>query len=510
VPAIADWWAVDLLEETGSLRRVVSYGPPDHPGVAEQLKGLYPPAGELGAISDPFRVVRTSRVEMMLTGLDPIRLALSTNPQHLEVLRQIGPISSVCVPLTFRGQTLGAMTFARTSEVFRTLQLAFARTLGHRVGQAVAQGRMYQELQNASRRKDEYLAMLGHELRNPLGALSNSLAVLQSGHLPRESEAHVHAIISHQLQQLTKLVGDLLDVARFTSGKIVLQLVPVDLLALAERSLETIRGTAKNGGHDIRLEGTPVVVHGDSVRLEQVLDNLIDNAVKYTPRGGQIAVSIGASGGEAVLRVRDTGVGVPAELLPHMFELFTQGRQGIERQHGGLGIGLAIVKRIIDLHGGTVHADSPGPGAGTEVIVRLPLATAAAPEAAREAPRPAAVRRQRILVVEDNADARETLRLLLELGGHEVELAGDGQTGLEIALRSHPQVALIDLGLPGLDGYDLARSLRAKPESAAIRLVALTGYGQPHDRRRAAEVGFDAYLVKPVDRDTLYRAIQAV
>jgi signal transduction histidine kinase len=474
--------------------------------MAARLVGRY--SAWPDAPAGPFWVARTKQVVVPKDG-DSRRLALSLDREHLDTIRELNLVAWLCLPLVFRDEVFGVMTVARNEGPFPTLQVAFARTLAHRIGQAVAHGRMYEEVQTASRRKDEFLAMLGHELRNPLGALSNAISALQSGRLSPETEASVHGIVSRQLQHLTKLIGDLLDVARLTSGKIVLQSGPVDLLAIAERCLATIRGTGRADGLAFRVDGHPVVVDGDSVRLEQVLDNLIDNAVKYTPRGGRIDVSVEETGREAVLRVRDTGVGVAPELLPRMFDLFTQGPQGPERSQGGLGVGLAIVKRIVDLHRGTIHVANLGPGAGTEVVMRFPLAaTAELSSPVPDAPVEITIRGRRILVVEDNADARETLRLLLQLDGHQVQLAEDGWSGLEITRRWHPEVALIDLGLPGLDGYEVARRMRAVPNGAGIRLIALTGYGQPQDRRRATEVGFDAYLVKPVDGDTLNRAIQ--
>jgi signal transduction histidine kinase/CheY-like chemotaxis protein len=440
---------------------------------------------------------------------DPAALALSPEPDHINALRRLGLTSAVCIAMVYRGAVVGAMTFARMSGIFRPVHVALLRTLANRVGQTVANGRAFEEIQNTGRRKDEFLAMLGHELRNPLGAITNAVALLQTGKLSRDDEAPIRAIISRQLRHLTKLVNDLVDVARLSKGKIPLRRVPVDLLTVAEQCVATIRGAGKGTDHDISIQGTPLVVVGDPVRLEQVLDNLVDNSVKHTPPGGAIRIGVEARGREAVLTVRDTGDGVSAELLPRMFELFTQGSQGLDRQAGGLGVGLAIVKAIVELHEGSVQAHSPGPGAGTEVSVRLPLAPAQnIPPPTEEAPsRPN--RHYRILVVEDNADARETLRLLLELEGHRVELASDGQIGLEMAIRTHPDVALIDLGLPGLNGYDLARRLRAAPGGTDIRLIAVTGYSQPQDRRRASEAGFESFLVKPVNRRALEGAIHS-
>jgi signal transduction histidine kinase len=502
VPRIADWWAADLLEEDGSLRRVVTRGPIDQP----ELGGRYPPWPD--APSGPFLVLRTGRPQFVGRISDPAQMAASRQPEHLEALRRLGATSAICVPIHCHGEDIGTMTFAKTSGTFRPLHIALARTLGHRVGQSVMNGRLYQAVQDANRKKDEFLAMLGHELRNPLGAISNAFAILQSGKVPRDTEGSIQAIISRQLRHLRKLVDDLLDVARLTSGKITIRPVPIDLRTVVDRCVATIRSAGRGENHDIRVEGGPALVLGDPVRLEQVVDNLVDNSVKYTPPDGQIRISVKTMDRQATVTVRDTGVGIGGDLLPRVFELFTQAPQGVDRRLGGLGIGLAIVKAIVELHGGTVHAQSSGPGGGTDVTVRLPLAPArlGEPRPAEEAPA-RSERRYRVLIVEDNDDARETLRILLELNGHHVELAPDGLTGLDLALRMQPDVALIDLGLPGLDGYDLARRVRAAPGGSAIRLIAVTGYSQPQDRRRAREAGFESFLVKPVDSHALEGAI---
>jgi signal transduction histidine kinase len=501
---MAEWWAVDLLEDDGSLRRIISEGPARPAG---PLKGRYPPWPD--APSGPFRVIQTRRPLFVAAPTTLVELAISPDPAHLEALRQMGPAFAICVPMIFRARVVGTMSFTRASDPFFPLNVAFCRTLASRAGHTVMLGRMYQDLQDASRRKDEFLAMLGHELRNPLGAISNAVAVLQSSQLPREAEPPVRAIIGRQLQHLTKIVDDLLDVARLTSGKIALHPIPVDLRVIVERCLTTIRGAGKGGNHDIRVEGRSITVVGDPARLEQVLDNLVDNAVKYTPSGGRITIGLETQGGHATVRVRDTGVGVADELLPRMFDLFAQGAQSLDRRAGGLGVGLAIVKAIVTLHGGTVYAASAGPGTGTEVVVRLPIAPVDSGDHPAEEPSAGPVLRQHILVVEDNGDARESMRLLLELSGHKVELAEDGPRGLDLALRTQPDVALIDLGLPGFDGYDLARRLRAAPTGIGIRLIALTGYSQPEDRRRAREAGFESFLVKPVNRRALDEALAA-
>ena len=364
------------------------------------------------------------------------------------------------------------------------------------------------------RRKDEFLAMLGHELRNPLAAIRNAVSVLDvvspaDGPVPRQRK-----VIDRQTRHLTRMVDDLLDISRVTLGKINLQLQPVDLQEVAERCLRELGMATPTDRQrlNLRVETEPVLVAGDPVRLEQVLSNLVHNAVKYTPAGGQISVDVFREGEEAVVQVRDSGIGIAAEMLPQIFETFTQVESSISRSQGGLGLGLPLVRNLVELHGGRVIAESRGPGTGSEFTVRLPVLASATVPAAQTpgATRSAAGRSLRVLVVEDNPDGRESLRDLLEIWGHEVELAEDGRQGLTLALASPHDVALIDIGLPVLDGNEVARRVRAALNGSSPRLIAMTGYGQPEDRARALEAGFDSYMVKPVDPETLTRLLQDV
>jgi PAS domain S-box-containing protein len=369
----------------------------------------------------------------------------------------------------------------------------------------ITERKLYEEsLRAANQAKDEFLAMLGHELRNPLGTLTNAVAVLErlSGD---ETMRHLVAIIGRQTGHLGRLVDDLLDVARATSGKIELLRRPVELHALAGRCVDALAQAGRTERHTVALEGGPVYVDGDAARLEQVLNNLLDNALKYTPGAGRITVSTEEAGETAVLRVRDTGQGIRTDILARVFDLFVQEPQSLDRSRGGLGLGLALVKRLVELHGGSVAVWSAGPGQGSEFTVRLPaVAMPVGGEAATEAgPRSASARSRRVLVVEDSPDARQSLRLLLELAGHEVETSEDGPGGLAKVQAFRPDVALIDLGLPGMDGYAVAREMRRRPETRAIRLVAVTGYGQAEDRRRALAAGFDLHVTKPVDASML-------
>ncbi|HUP34345.1 MAG TPA: PAS domain S-box protein [Candidatus Limnocylindria bacterium] len=369
----------------------------------------------------------------------------------------------------------------------------------------ITERKLYEEsLRAANQAKDEFLAVLGHELRNPLGTLTNAVAVLER--LPGdETMRHVVAIIGRQTGHLGRLVDDLLDVARVTSGKIELQRGPVELHALAGRCLDALAQAGRTGRHTVVLDGEPVYVDGDAARLEQVLNNLMDNALKYTPGGGRVTISTGRAGETAVLRVRDTGQGIRTDLLSRVFDLFVQEQQSLDRSRGGLGLGLALVKRLVELHGGSVAVWSAGPGQGSEFTVRLPVVAGPVAEASRPATgaASAAARSRRVLVVEDSPDARQSLRMLLEMAGHEVETSEDGPSGLAKLEAFRPDVALIDLGLPGMDGYAMAREMRGRPETRAIRLVAVTGYGQADDRRRALAAGFDLHVTKPVDASRL-------
>lgn len=355
------------------------------------------------------------------------------------------------------------------------------------------------ETQRAARR-DEFLAIVSHELRNPLGAITNALGVVDRLATSQDLR-NAAGIIGRQATRLTRLVDDLLDVARVTSGKIALRLEPVDLRELVERCARGLREAGRARDHRLEIEGDSVLVRGDLVRLEQVVNNLLDNALKYTASGGEIRLITERVGDDGVLRVRDSGEGIRAELGVRVFDLFVQEPQALDRSRGGLGLGLALVKQLVELHGGSVSMASRGRGHGSEFVVRLPAsAVPAEPEPTAEpAPGSARNRRRRVLIVEDNADAREGLRLLLTYAGHEVETSEDASSGLDKLRSFQPEVALIDIGLPGVDGYALARMARQTPEAKATYLVALTGYGQAEDRRKALAAGFDTHMTKPVD-----------
>ncbi|MFO0845599.1 MAG: response regulator, partial [Gemmataceae bacterium] len=370
--------------------------------------------------------------------------------------------------------------------------------------------RLYRELQQVDRLKDEFLAMLAHELRNPLAPIRNALELIHLEDPPPPPGVRENLeIIDRQVTHLVRLVGDLLDVSRISQGKIVLQKEPLDVADVVARALETSQPLVAARRHSLRValpEG-PLPVEGDLVRLVQVLANLLNNAAKYTPEGGRLELVVERVDDQAMLRVRDNGVGIPREMQPRLFDLFTQSDRTLDRAEGGLGVGLTLVRRLTEMHGGAVEARSEGQGRGSEFVVRLPLSGRAvrSPAAAPEPPPspPPSGQRRRVLAVDDNRDSAKTLTRILQVLGHEVRTAHDGEEALSLAEQFSPEIVLLDLGLPGMDGLEVARRLRASGSFGGTVLIALTGYGSPEDRAHSREAGFNAHLVKPVDLEAL-------
>jgi PAS domain S-box-containing protein len=364
-------------------------------------------------------------------------------------------------------------------------------------------------LREADRRKDEFLGMLSHELRNPLAPICNALYILDHAEPGGQQTRRAKGVARRQLAHITRLVDDLLDVTRIARGKIELRRAEVDLAALTRRTAEDHRALLQDRGLELRLNlpPVPVVVNGDETRLAQVLGNLLQNASKFTPTGGQVTLTVGHQHGRAVVHVRDTGVGMEAETLRTIFEPFVQAKQTLARSEGGLGLGLALVKGLVSMHGGKVTARSAGIGCGTEIVVSLPLdrrrSVRTRPERGGER---GALTGRLILVVDDNRDAAETLAELLKMVGHQVVVAHDGPSALALVKADPPDVVLCDIGLPGMDGYEVARQLRAGG-AREMRLVAISGYAQPEDVARATEAGFDAHVAKPLDPEELARII---
>jgi two-component system, chemotaxis family, CheB/CheR fusion protein len=363
-----------------------------------------------------------------------------------------------------------------------------------------------QALAEADRRKDEFLAMLAHELRNPLAPISNAARLIKLIGLPDARLEWARDVIDRQVGHLARLIDDLLDVSRITSGRLELHKDVLDLKSIVEQAVEASRPLIEARRHRIEVElpQEPVYVEGDLVRLSQAITNLVNNAAKYTNEGGWIRVRAERGDGSAVISVSDNGIGIDADLLPRVFDLFTQGDRSLERTRGGLGIGLTLVQRLIEMHGGSIEARSHGVNRGSEFVIRLPALVR--PSDALRSPKPAPTNgagRRRILVVDDNVDSAESMAAILRMEGHEVETAYDGMAALKAAESTVPQVVLLDIGLPGLDGYELARRLRARPQTNGALLIAITGYGQAEDVRTAMEAGINCHLVKPVNREAL-------
>ncbi len=393
------------------------------------------------------------------------------------------------------GKTIGAVLVCRDASERRRAERERAEILARAHAAR-------DEAESANRAKDEFLAMLGHELRNPLGAISNALYVLELVGAQTAPAIQAQQVVGRGIEQLTRMVDDLLDVARVTRGKIVLDRRSVNLGETVTQSLSALSTAGRTARHQITVDVEPVWVDADPVRVQQIVTNLIINAINYTPADGTIHVTVGSEDDQAVVRVADNGIGISAEMLARVFEPFAQGERTPERAPGGLGIGLTLARRLVEAHGGTIEAQSDGPGLGSTFTVRLPhVAAPNAGEAA--APGEPGAASRRILLVEDGQDARDMLRMYLAQMGHQVYEAADGPSGVEAALRVLPDMALIDIGLPGLDGYEVARRIRAAPGGEHLYLVAVSGYGQPKDREQALASGFDDYLVKPFDRDRM-------
>jgi signal transduction histidine kinase/ActR/RegA family two-component response regulator len=440
-----------------------------------------------------------------------------TTSDEMSRLTQTEAVAAL--PLSVDGRIVGAMGFGFAQErVFLPEDRELGFTLASLAAAALDRVRLYHEAEAArqaaeaaSQAKDEFLAMLGHELRNPLAPIATALELmsLKLGDLAHKERA----VIARQVSHLTRLVGDLLDVSRITRGKITLHRAPIELARVVAMAIERVSPLLEEKQHALAVDVPPrgLVIEADEDRLCQIVTNLLTNAARYTDRGGHIAIRARVAGDAVELVVQDDGVGIEPQLLPRIFELFVQGTRSLDRREGGLGLGLAVVERLVALHGGSVHVHSDGSGEGSAFTIRLPLARVpAAQPAPRDpapAPAPASPRRLRVLVVDDNQDAAELVAHALEAQGHETRVVFDGLSAIKHASEGWPDVVLLDIGLPVMDGYETARRLRALPGAAALRLIALTGYGQESDRRRTREAGFDEHLTKPTPLPQLLEAV---
>jgi signal transduction histidine kinase/DNA-binding response OmpR family regulator len=508
VPGMADLALVSVAVESGRDLMLQRRGEQACAAIPASAPGL--PAIAAQAASEACRQGR--RHEFVLEG--------GANDPWPAALR-----AAQAIPLRCGEQHLGVLILAagRSAPLYRPGDQAMIEELASRAAMAFENARLYRslkqeslrsqhaeaKLQDANRRKDEFLAMLSHELRNPLAPIRNAVEVIRRIAPSEPALAWSRDVIERQVTHMARLVDELLDVSRISSGKITLKKAPVELGKAIAHSVETVRPLIEARGHQLVVNApqAPVWVFADFARLAQVLSNLLNNAAKYTQDGGRIELLATAREGEALVTVRDNGVGIEPELLPHLFELFAQGERSLDRSQGGLGVGLTLVQRVVELHQGRVEAVSAGPGKGAEFRVWLPCITPVLDAGPPNAPpERLAARGRRVLVVDDNEDAAKSIAVFLRLEGHEVRTVIDGPQALACCEVFAPQVVILDIGLPGMDGYAIARRLAERPETEHALFIALTGYGQKEDLAQASEAGFTHHFVKPADPC----AIQAV
>jgi PAS domain S-box-containing protein len=520
VPAVGDWCRIDLLDASGTLVRGIAY----HANPQQEALGteaVHRLRARPDAVGSMAWCVRTG-LPFTRNCSSPEDFAAAGDPALLEFARLIGMRALSITPLVARGRTLGALAVlqAESGRNFTADDEALLAEIGQRAALAIDNARLYSEAQAAreqaelaNRAKDEFLAMLGHELRNPLAPIVTTLKMMAMRDDHRfEHERH---LIGRQVDNLARLVDDLLDVSRIARGDVRLRRERLLIADVIARAAEIAGPLVESRRHRLRIDlaGEPLSIDGDAIRLDQVFANLLNNAARYSPEDSTIAVTAARRGSACVVTIADNGHGIEPDLLPRIFDLFVQGRQGPDRASGGLGVGLAVVKNLVGLHGGSVSAESAGPGKGSTFAVTLPIATAAdapvaapTPSSAPE-PKPAATRGQRVVVVDDNRDAAEATATFLAMVGFDVRFATDPDEGLAIVAAFQPEVAILDIGLPKVDGYALAERIRAAT-GGRCRLLAVTGYGLAEDRARTKAAGFEAHFVKPVDLDVLVDALR--
>jgi signal transduction histidine kinase len=511
VPDLGEVCLVDLLEPDGQAVRlsVVAIADAAKAHLAPALRSDDP--WVLSDLHPAAQVIRSGESRVVPEIGEELLRALARDGEHLHELRELAPVAGMIVPIRTPARVLGTITLLSLDPGRRygSADLDLAQDLTSRAALALDNAALCRELKASDEHKNRFLAVLAHELRTPLAPILSTAEVIRHYEEGIPAVRRARQIIEQQVRHQARILDDLLDLTRFSQGKMEVQQLPVDLRAVVHNAV-TMTGSAIEGrSHrlSVSLPAEPLVVLGDATRLEQVMVNLLTNAARYTARGGDIAVIGDRQGDVAVIRVRDTGEGIPPQMLSSIFEMFAQ----IERAERpvGVGIGLALVRRLVERHGGTVEAGSEGPGRGSEFVVRLPLvaeAVSEAPSAPPPAALPPSAPPRRLLLVEDDQDAAEALRLVLELEGHTVDVVHTGLRGVELAITRRPEVALIDVGLPEMDGYEVAQRIRAAL-GRGIVLVAITGHGQPDDRRRALEAGFDAHILKPAGFEEIARVL---
>ncbi|TMA58232.1 MAG: PAS domain S-box protein [Deltaproteobacteria bacterium] len=526
VPELADWCSVDVLETDGSVRRIaVAHADPSRAEIARQLQ-VYPP--DPAGRHPRSRVLRTGRAELIPEITEAELAAVAASPEHFEVMRRLGYRSCMIVPLVARGRSLGALTFvtAESGRRYGAPDLSLAQELAARAALAVDNARLYREAQEAlgqaeraNRAKDEFLATVSHELRTPLSAVLLWTRLIARGSLDGTKQARALELIERNAKLQAQLVEDLLDVSRIVSGKLRVDLRPMDLGSAVEAALDAIRPAAETKSIRIEssLEPSAALVAGDSARLQQVVWNLLSNAIKFTPKGGRVDVRLRRAESHVELGVSDTGEGISADFLPHVFERFRQADSTSTRAYGGLGLGLGIVRHLVELHGGTVRAESAGPGQGATFIVRLPMPAVRGafprPEAAAAAELSLdalpALDGVRVLVVDDEPDARAAVVVILQERQASVTAVGSVAEALDVLERDPPDVLLSDIAMPGEDGFTLIRRVRGLPRGRGrgVPAAALTARAAREDRMRVLLAGYQSYLVKPVEPAELVAVI---
>lgn len=504
VPFFADWCAIDMLTDGNVRRLATSHASPDKVQLVRELERRYPPlpSAQYGVRN----VLRTGASEWVASISDEMLRERSRDGEHLQMMRDLKLRSYICVPFKSRGRILGAMTFltAESGRSYTPEDLRAAEDLSNRAVIAIENANLLSALKESDRRKDEFLAMLAHELRNPLAPVRSAVEIIRPHVASHPNMKFAAEVIDRQIRQMTRLVDDLLDISRIRTGKIAIHKERIELSSVVNSAVEASRPLIEKSGHQltVRIPQEPISLDADLTRLSQVLLNLLNNAAKYMDPGGQIWLTGERDGDQLVIRVKDSGIGISREMLPQIFELFTQVDRSLDRSQGGLGIGLTLVERLVSMHGGTITAHSQGVGQGSEFIVRLPIAVGSGTTVSgRKQGRFSADQghpKHRIVVADDNKDSADSLSILLRMLGHEVVTAYDGENAVNQASQLQPDVVFLDIGMPKLDGYEAARRIR-KLRHSRVTIIAMSGWGQDEDRRLSKEAGFNHHLIKPVD-----------
>ena len=515
VPDFADWVTFDLLDSDGTLRRVaVSHRDPSQVQNALELNQRFPPDPE--AKHGVWNIIKKGKSELVSEVTDEHLESSIKSPEFLEIVRGRGLRSYIGVPLSVRGKMMGVLSFfhAKSGRRYDEHDLLVADQLAYRSAIAIENAMLYQNLKEADRRKDEFLAILAHELRNPLAPMRNAIEILRVEQRDDPNLEYARDVIDRQVQHMTRLIDDLLDVSRISRNRLELRRETVTLQSVIDSAIEASRPIIEECEHELRvvMPDEQIYVDADQTRLAQVFLNLLNNAAKYTECGGQIELQAAKQGSHVQVTVTDNGIGIPPDKLPGLFQMFSQVTDTLSRSQGGLGIGLSLVKRLVEMHGGSVEASSQGPNTGSRFTVSLPVVDAPKSVAPTLHPLPERKKTEklRILAVDDNYDAAATVSMFLRFAGHEVEIAHDGEMALQEAIRLQPDVIILDIGLPKMNGYEVARAIREQEWSRSTTLIAMTGWGQEDDRHKAVEAGFDHHLVKPADPQALLAILAEV